>query len=164
MRCLLPTSLLMTSLVAVPVFAAEPVRLQQPPVARVQTTPPKHTVRLSSVVLEELETSNPTHHAKAVEIMAAASEGCRVGEPRVIPAEVAPFNCNTSFFMTSYPPKKSISFQIDDTLYLAHVTMKESLTQFIPANPPDGAVAPRLAVPANGKPDPTPAPQAAPAN
>jgi hypothetical protein len=92
------------------------------------------TVYLNNVVLEELKQSNPRHYAEAQKIMAAASELCRPGAPQVFRVEKLPeTRCSDAILKTSNPPKREISFRLDDTRYIALVTMKDAAPTFHPA-------------------------------
>jgi hypothetical protein len=96
-------------------------------------TAPK-TVYLNNVVLEELKQSNPRHYAEAQKVMAAAAELCRPGAPQVLRIEKLPeTKCSDAFLKTSYPPKREISFTLDDTRYIALVTMKDAAPTLHPA-------------------------------
>jgi hypothetical protein len=90
----------------------------------------KHTVRLSSLVLEELKKTKPDTYAEARRVMAAASELCAPGTDAAVvevrkPAArgVPAMTCSGVPLLTSNPPKREISFIIDDTKYVALVTM-----------------------------------------
>lgn len=103
------------------------------------------TVYLNNVVLEALQQSNPRHYAQARQIMAAGAELCRPGAPQVFRIEKLPeTSCSNAVLKTSNPPKREISFVLDDTRYIALVTMKDSAPTFHPA----GQDAPTAAMPA----------------
>ena len=90
----------------------------------------KHTVYLNHLVLEQLKQSRPDTYAEARRVMAAASELCAPGVERVVEARspqthsVPAMSCSGVMMLTSNPPKREISFVIDDTKYVALVTMK----------------------------------------
>jgi hypothetical protein len=90
--------------------------------------PPK-TVHLNRLVLEELKKTQPDTYAEARRVMAAASELCIPGAAKVVEAREAQARklpaatCAGVMLLTSYPPKREISFIIDDTKYVALVTM-----------------------------------------
>ena len=87
----------------------------------------KRTVYLDSVVLEEIKKSNPERYAKVQTVMASASEMCKPNAARTWPlASVQSADCSTLVLKTSYPPKRQISFQIDDTRYVALVTVLDA--------------------------------------
>lgn len=88
---------------------------------------PKRTVYLDSVVLEEIKNSNPTRYARIRDVMASASEMCKPNAARTWELVSAkPADCSTLFLKTSYPPKREISFAIDDTLYITHVVVRDA--------------------------------------
>ena len=91
--------------------------------------PPK-TVHLNRLVLEELKKTQPDTYAEARRVMAAASELCAPGVGQVVEAresqarKLPAMTCSGVTLLTSNPPKREISFIIDDTKYIALVTMK----------------------------------------
>jgi hypothetical protein len=111
MRCLLLSSALML-VAAVTVASAE--------------TPIKRTVYLDHLVLEELKTSNPERYAQVRNVMASASELCRPNAARQWQvANVSGVSCSSMLLKTSFPPKRSIGFQIEDTWYVANVIVRD---------------------------------------
>jgi hypothetical protein len=88
---------------------------------------PKRTVYLDSVVLEEIKNSNPERYARIREVMASASEMCKPNAARAWAlASAHPADCSTLLLKTSYPPKRQISFSIDDTMYITHVIVRDA--------------------------------------
>jgi hypothetical protein len=88
---------------------------------------PKRTVYLDSVVLEEIKNSNPERYARIRDVMASASEMCKPNAARTWElASSQPADCSTLFLKTSYPPKRQISFSIDDTRYVTHVIVRDA--------------------------------------
>lgn len=73
--------------------------------------------------LDKLQTSNPRHYAIARRILAAANEICDTtkAEPIAVKFDVQFVVCANSFWMASNPPKRSLEFRIDDTVYSALV-------------------------------------------
>jgi hypothetical protein len=115
-------------------------------------------VRLDSAdALEKLKTSNPKHYAKAIKIIDAASQVCRIDSPwetipvahglvapaqaqaqakgqpqgKEQPQQTASASCTWGMWMTSYPPKRELSFTLDHTMYIALVTVPMD-TKLIP--------------------------------
>jgi hypothetical protein len=89
--------------------------------------PPKRTVYLDHVVLEELKKSKPADYAQATKIMAAASELCAPNAARTWQAmQVEGGSCDGMVLKMSYPPKRQIGFQIGDTRYIANVIVKDA--------------------------------------
>ena len=87
----------------------------------------KHTVYLDHVILEEMKKSDPERYARVREVMATASEACGNNAGRLwsIVNVPAPAGCSGMFLKPSFPPKREIGFQIDDTWYIALVTVRE---------------------------------------
>lgn len=88
---------------------------------------PKRTVYLNAMVLEELKTSNPAHYERALKVIDETSRPCEHGawQSRPIQERVS-FECSTFLLQTSNPPKRQVSFLVDDTLYIANVVLKQS--------------------------------------
>lgn len=92
---------------------------------------PKRTVYLNNLVLEDLKKSNPRHYAEARKVMAASDSLCAPGDVRVWKVmNLPPVHCQGEFLKTSYPPKRQVSFSIDDTTYILLVTIKEARPEF----------------------------------
>jgi hypothetical protein len=90
-------------------------------------TPIKRTVYLDSVVLEDLKTSNPDRYAQVQRVMASASEMCKPNAARTWALANAPSaDCSTLVLKTSYPPKRQITFVVDDTVYIANVIVRDA--------------------------------------
>jgi hypothetical protein len=88
---------------------------------------PKRTVHLNRLALEELRQSNPSHFAEAQRVLAAASTLCAPGALRAWETLRLPeASCKEAFLRTSNPPKREISFQLDETLYVALVTVRDA--------------------------------------
>jgi hypothetical protein len=85
--------------------------------------------------LEKLRTSNPNHYARAERIIAAANELCRPGpmDRYFARFEAKSIACDGMIFKTSNPPKREIRFQLDDTRYIALVTVTDVQPQLHPA-------------------------------
>jgi hypothetical protein len=75
--------------------------------------------------LEQLRATNFRHYLRAQKILAAANEICQPGSGQAYPARFAAehANCQSAIWMTSNPPKKLLSFQLDDVGYIALVTV-----------------------------------------
>jgi hypothetical protein len=78
--------------------------------------------------LEQLRASNLRHYLRAEKILAAANEICQPGAGQAYPARFAAehASCQSAIWMTSNPPKKLLSFQLDDVGYIARVTVTVS--------------------------------------
>jgi hypothetical protein len=79
----------------------------------------------SATDLEHLRATNIFHFLRAQKILAAANEVCQPGAGQVFPAGFAAENpkCQSAMWMTSFPPKKMLTFQLDDVGYFALVTV-----------------------------------------
>jgi len=84
--------------------------------------------------LAELRSTNPDHYARAERIFAAASRLCREGAAQLqyAVADARDFSCGM-LLKTSNPPKRQISFRLDDTRYVALVTLSDEAPKLIPA-------------------------------
>jgi len=84
--------------------------------------------------LARLEASNPDHYARAERILAAASQLCRAGpaELQHAAADLRSFTCGM-LLKTSNPPKRQVSFRLDDVHYVALVTITDAQPELIPA-------------------------------
>jgi hypothetical protein len=84
--------------------------------------------------LARLEASNPDHYARAERILASANHLCRAGpaELQHAGADLRSFSCGM-LLKTSNPPKRQISFRLDDTRYVALVTITDDQPKLIPA-------------------------------
>ena len=77
-------------------------------------------------VLEAIEADNPGHHQRIVGILRASAEmPCDYGRlaRAQVDHEAREAKCSV-FLFTSYPAKRQLSFLLDDTRYLATVTMR----------------------------------------
>jgi hypothetical protein len=94
-----------------------------------QTTAPKRTVYLTGMALEELKTSNPAHYTRALKVMDEMSKPCPEGEwqSRPIQQRPSPSQCSAFLLQTSNPPKRQITFILDDTVYIANVVLKSDV-------------------------------------
>jgi hypothetical protein len=80
--------------------------------------------------MAELEKSNPKHFAIATKILAAGPKLCEVGAPRAYQAYMGAeeISCSGFLLRTSNPPKKQISFELEDATYIALVEVKVDAT------------------------------------
>ena len=94
----------------------------------------KRTVYLNHVMLEELKKSNPERYARIRGVMAAASEFCGPNAARQWDvANVPSASCSGMLLKTSFPPKREVGFQIDETWYVALVTVRDKPARLIAA-------------------------------
>ena len=85
------------------------------------------TVRLDTLeALNALQRANPRHYAIARKILAAAAEICDADQGKVISMkfDAQYVGCQSSLWMESNPPKRWLSFVIDDTSYSALVEVQ----------------------------------------
>jgi hypothetical protein len=99
-------------------------------------SPPNHTVYLDGPAdLARLRAANPGHYARAQPILAAANQLCRPGHAQLLGVSGArDFRCAEAFLRTSNPPKREISFTLDDTRYIALVVVTDDPPRLTPAN------------------------------
>jgi hypothetical protein len=76
--------------------------------------------------LAQLRATNLDHYARALRIIAAADRLCRPGVPQVQEAKLKArdVGCAQMLF-ASNPPMRRLSFTLDDTSYLALVTIRD---------------------------------------
>jgi hypothetical protein len=115
MRAILTLLLLSTTLAATPGLGDV-----QP------TFPSRLTVYLDGPAdLARLREANPGHYARAERVLAAANQLCRPGAARLLHiAGVDEPSCADEL-MTSNPPKRQITFRLDDIRYIALVTITD---------------------------------------
>jgi hypothetical protein len=87
--------------------------------------------------LAELRATNPGHYARAQKILAAANHLCRptAGEVEYAKFDAKNISCIRSLVKTSNPPKREISFRLDDTQYVALVTLTDDPPRLVAAGP-----------------------------
>ncbi len=75
--------------------------------------------------LANLAKTNPNHAARAERILAAASELCKPGPEQINFAsfQASDIRCDGAILRTSNPAKREIAFTLDETRYLALVTV-----------------------------------------
>ena len=72
--------------------------------------------------LAGLRETNPDHYARAVRLMNAANTLCKPGEPKLQNTDGRDISC-AMMLLTSNPPKRALSFTLDNTRYVAIVTI-----------------------------------------
>jgi len=87
--------------------------------------------------LAQLRATNPAHYARARKILAAANHLCRPTQSELDYAnfDAKDISCIRSLIMTSNPPKREISFRLDDTQYIALVTLTDDPPRLVAAGP-----------------------------
>ena len=97
---------------------------------------PDTTVYLNGQAdLDWLRATNPGHYARAERIMAAANELCRPtpGDVTYARFEARDISCAEMLLKTSNPPKRQISFTLNDTRYVALVVLTDDSPRVVPA-------------------------------
>ncbi len=102
------------------------------------SSPTQHTVHLyTSADLDQLRQTNPRHYSRVQKILATASDSlCKPGALQLQHAEglkTQDAKCAAGLIMTSNPPKRQLSFRVDDTTYVAVVTLKNADARLLPA-------------------------------
>ena len=84
--------------------------------------------------LERLRSTNPDHYQRAKKLMSAANKYCPVGKAEAQSADLRSDQMTCGHLdMTSNPPKRAISFNLDGTHYVAWVTLTASPAKSVPA-------------------------------
>jgi hypothetical protein len=78
----------------------------------------------SSGALDELQRSNPLHHSKIAQILERARQFPQAGPARWLPAslQASDVQYTHGLMKTSYPPKQTLRFRLDDVRYTVEVT------------------------------------------
>lgn len=86
--------------------------------------------------LAALQKANPGHYARAERIIAAAAQLCKPGalEANYANFEAQEISCADMLLKTSNPPKKQLAFRLDDTRYLALVSIDDGGAKMLPAS------------------------------
>lgn len=90
--------------------------------------PPEKIIHLDEAgALAMLKATNPDHYARVRGIMAAADHLCRPGPPNVFYARyhARDIACPRFQIFTSFPPKRRLSFKLDDTFYVATIVITD---------------------------------------
>ena len=85
--------------------------------------------------LERLKTEQPLRYAAVSEILRVAERiPCKAGELEAIKTryDVRDWQC-TFLVMTSYPPKRHLTFALEGTRYVATVTLNDAGGKIVPA-------------------------------
>jgi hypothetical protein len=93
-----------------------------------------HTINLNEPgALEALQHSNPTHHEKVRKIMEGIFQRPDTAVPRWIQTNFDARNVSYApILLTSDPPKRRLSFALDDTRYEAVVTLTNVRAEIVP--------------------------------
>jgi hypothetical protein len=85
--------------------------------------------------MAELERTNPKHYEIAKLILASGPKLCEPGAPRVYQLYMGAdeITCSNFLLRTSNPPKKQISFELEDAVYIALMVVEGAEPTVIPA-------------------------------
>jgi len=84
--------------------------------------------------LEALQAANPEHHRKALDVIQAASRlQCRETTVRQVGHEAKLAPCAPFMVMTSYPPKRHVTFTVEGVTYASNVAIQGLEGKFMPA-------------------------------
>lgn len=85
--------------------------------------------------LEALEKSRPEHYGKVVEILRIAGDVACETLPQMLKVQydVAAARCSTALVLTSYPAKRHVWFQLEDTAYVSNVVLQDVRAKLHPA-------------------------------
>ena len=86
--------------------------------------------------LAQLRATNPIHYQRALKIIDAANELCRpkAGELEYAKFDAKNISCARALLKTSNPPKRQLSFRLDDTQYIALVTVTDDPAKLVAAS------------------------------
>ncbi len=115
-----------------------PAVIAQAPSTTIPSQPPHRVIYLNGAAdLEQLRATNLAHYLRAEKILAAANEICRPKPDQTFLArfDADPY-CLAMLWKTSFPPKKQLSFRLDDVRYVALVTVAGSPGKVVKIDPP----------------------------
>jgi hypothetical protein len=86
--------------------------------------------------LAQLRATNPLHYQRALKIIDAANELCRphAGETVYARFDAKNVSCTRALLRTSNPPKRDLSFRLDNTQYIALVTVTDDPPKLVAAS------------------------------
>ena len=96
--------------------------------------PLKDHITLDAGTLAAIEKSDPDRFRKLARIISLAAETGCASAPKVLEAQfhVSDARCETGLFLTSDPPKRRLSFRMDDVRYDVDVTLRNAAGSFVP--------------------------------
>ena len=85
--------------------------------------------------LEQLQRTNPAHHVKVEQILERAWQFPLEGPARWLPAGLSASDVQYTrgLMKTSYPPKQTLRFTLDDVRYVVDVTRHDVAARLTPA-------------------------------
>ncbi len=89
--------------------------------------PPQVVYLDGPAALDHLRVTHPAHYAKAQRLMADANKLCRPDGARLLPTylDARDVSCEQMLLRTSNPPKRQITFRLDDVRYIALVAVTD---------------------------------------
>ena len=84
--------------------------------------------------LEQLRATNFRHYQQALKIMGDANRLCRPHAGAVENTDAKDVSCSQILLRTSNPPKRDLSFRLDNTTYIALVTLTDDPPKLVAAN------------------------------
>jgi hypothetical protein len=90
-------------------------------------------VHLDARSLAQLRATNPDHYARAQRILAAANQLCRPGPDQVQYArfDAQDISCDGDLLRTSNPPRRYITFRLDNTRYESLVAITDDRPRIV---------------------------------
>jgi hypothetical protein len=87
-----------------------------------------------AAALAQLRDTNPNHYARAQRILGAAGELCRSRseDATFVRFDARAVYCARMLLRTSNPPKRQLSFTLDDTRYIALVVVTDDPPRIVP--------------------------------
>jgi hypothetical protein len=85
--------------------------------------------------MQAIEKSDPGRYRKIVDILRVSGDVSCETLPGMLQVEfgVAGTQCTPFMVLTSFPPKRHLSFRLGDTDYIANVALRDTGGTFIPA-------------------------------
>ena len=120
----------MRNLILAAFMCSAPVCWADEPADTVVLKPPVHLD--SPVDLARLRETNPDHYARAARLLESANRLCNLGALKLQNADGRDISC-AMLLLTSNPPKRALSFMLDNTRYIAIVTITADRPQLMPA-------------------------------
>ena len=83
--------------------------------------------------LAQLRTSNPGHYRQALVIIRAADKLCRPHAGELEKTDVQQVSCSQMLLRPSNPAKRDVTFRLDQTTYIAQVTLTDDPPKLVAA-------------------------------
>ena len=102
----------------------------------VNASPVKQTIDLGEPgALERIEAQDPERHATIVKILRTAADVSCDTLPQMLKTQYGAKNvlCPGALILTSYPAKRHLRFQLEDTEYVTNVVLKDVNGRLRPA-------------------------------